>query len=281
MKALAMPESAITTVSMDVAEVREHWEANAEAWTRFARAGYDVYRDALNTPAFLAMLPPVRGLAGLDLGCGEGTNTRRLARLGATLRGIDLAPTFIRHARESEAAEPLGIDFQVGDALALPFPDGAFDFVTALMVLMDLPDPAGALREAARVLRPGGFLQFSILHPCFAPPYRKVLRNEKGEVRAIEISNYFDVADRVTAWCFSAVPAGERTDPFRVPQFHRPLSAWVEMICRAGLVIQQFGEPSASAELAKEVPAIADTRVAGLFLHIRAVKPPGRSTGMH
>ena len=47
---------------MDPSIVAAHWEANAEAWTRHSRAGYDVYRDALNTPAFLAMLPPIDGL---------------------------------------------------------------------------------------------------------------------------------------------------------------------------------------------------------------------------
>lgn len=60
-------------------DVAKHWEANAETWTQHARAGYDVYRDALNTPAFLAMLPEIKGLEGLDIACGEGSNTRQLA----------------------------------------------------------------------------------------------------------------------------------------------------------------------------------------------------------
>ena len=66
-------------------EVAQYWEANAETWTRHARAGYDIYRDALNTPAFLAMLPAVSGLDGLDIGCGEGSNTRKLAERGARM----------------------------------------------------------------------------------------------------------------------------------------------------------------------------------------------------
>ena len=48
-------------------------------WTQLSRAGYDTYRDHLNTPAFLQMLPEVNGLTGLDIGCGEGSNTRELA----------------------------------------------------------------------------------------------------------------------------------------------------------------------------------------------------------
>src|SRR5438132_10310408 len=136
---------------MKSAEVAEMWEANAEIWTRHARTGYDVYRDALNPPAFLAMLPPIGGLHGLDVGCGEGSNTRELARLGARMDAIDIAPTFIRHAQGTEASDPRGIIFQVADALFLSFADNSFHFVTAFMSMMDMPDQGRALREAHRV----------------------------------------------------------------------------------------------------------------------------------
>jgi len=277
---ILMPmHTADDTPITDPAAVAGCWEGNAEIWTRHARAGYDIYRDALNTPAFLSMLPPVAGFVGLDVGCGEGSNTRRVAGLGAKMFALDIAPTFIRHARESEAADPLGIAFALADAARLPFPEGAFDFVVAFMSLMDVPDQAGALHEAARVLRPGGFLQFSITHPCFDPPHRKVLRDAAGFPRAIEVGGYFDCIDgRVDRWWFSTVPAEERQriPAFRTPRFDRTLSEWVAMICRAGLVIEQFGEPCASAALAAAEPVVADTRIAPLFLHIRARKPAGR-----
>ena len=261
---------------MDARTVAAYWEGNAGTWTRLARAGHDIYRDALNTPAFLAMLPPVAGLDGLDVGCGEGSNTRLVARRGARMTAVDAAPTFVRHAREAEEAEPLGIDYREGDALALGFADRSFDFVTAFMVLMDVPDPGLALREAFRVLRPGGFLQFSILHPCFAPPHRRVLRNADGTTRAIEVAGYFDRTDgRIDTWLFSTLSPAEREGvrPFQVPRFHRTLSDWVALVTGAGLVIQAFGEPSASPEVAAALPALEDTRVGGLFLHVRAGRP--------
>ncbi|GGK43914.1 class I SAM-dependent methyltransferase [Salinarimonas ramus] len=256
-------------------EVAALWEENAETWTRLVRAGHDRYRDVLNTPAFLALLPPVTGLVGLDIGCGEGANTRAVAGLGARMTGIDIAPTFVRHAREAEAAAPLGIAYEVADAAALPFADGAFDFATAFMSLMDVPDQQGALAEARRVLRPGGFLQFSILHPCFVPPRHRNVRDEAGRVVALEIGGYFEEIDGdIETWIFSTVPPEERASlsPFRVPRFHRPLSRWVEMVAAAGFTIDAMGEPRATEEEAAAEPVVADTRVAPIFLHVRCRK---------
>lgn len=260
---------------MDSADAASFWEANAETWTAHARAGYDLYRDGLNTPAFLADLPPIAGLCGLDIGCGEGGNTRKLAQAGARMSAIDMAPTFVRHAREAEDAQPLGIAYREADGTALPFADASFDFATAFMSLMDMPRQDRALGEAARVLKPGGFLQFSILHPCFAPPYRKVLREADGSIRAIEVGRYFDGVDgEIETFRFGAAPAEVKAavEPFRVPRFHRTLSEWVAMIVAAGLAIEHMAEPRVDAQTARAVPYLADTRVAPLFLHIRARK---------
>jgi hypothetical protein len=125
------------------------------------------------------------------------------------------------------------------------------------------------------MLRDGGFIQFSILHHCFAPRHRKVLRDDTGKVRAIEIAGYFDRSDgRVETWRFSTLPKSEqaKAPPFRTPCFDRTLSEWVAMIVSAGLTIEAMGEPHADEDLAKSIPTIADTAVAPLFLHIGAVK---------
>ena len=144
------------------------------------------------------------------------------------------------------------------------------------MSMMDMADQGRAFCEAERVLRPGGFLQFSILHPCFVPPHRRVLREPDGTTRAIEIAGYFDATDgRIDTWWLTNVPQEERerTEPFRVPRFHRTLSGWVDLILEAGLVIERFNEPWVSVELAKAEPVLEDTRVAPPFLHIRVIKP--------
>ena len=162
---------------MDHEEVGRCWDENAEVWTELVRAGYDHYRDGLNTPAFLAMLPETRGLSGLDIGCGEGHNTRLLAERAARMVGIDISGNFVRHAREAEEEHPLAICYEVASALGLPIEGASFDFAVAFMSLMDIPQTERVLAEVHRVIRPGGFLQFSIEHPCFSPPHRKTLRD--------------------------------------------------------------------------------------------------------
>ncbi len=266
---------------MQSSEVGAYWEENAPAWTLFSRAGYDVYRDALNTPAFLAMLPDVEGLSGLDIGCGEGTNTRRLAKLGARMTAVDIAPAFIAAARDLEAADPHGVDFRIGDATGLDFSDGSFEFATAFMSLMDMPNQARALGEAYRVLAGGGFLQFSILHPCFAPPIHKNLKTAEGLVYAVMVGDYFRRTEgELETWTFGAAPAEERDrhPPFKVPRFHRTLSDWISMILDAGFLIEKAQEPMADAETARRHPGVADQRVAPLFLHFR-VRKPGIAAG--
>ena len=192
---------------MEAEEVRKHWNRNAEAWTQLSRAGYDTYRNYLNTPAFFELLPEVDGLKGLDLGCGEGYNTRLLAEHGANVIGLDISSVFVRHAKTFQAQSCHIPEYLIGNAQELPFADACFDFVTGFMSFMDIPDTAALLEEVWRALKPGGFLQFSISHPCFDLPLRKNLRDAEGRTYAFEIGGYFQHAEgNVAEWLFSAAP---------------------------------------------------------------------------
>jgi ubiquinone/menaquinone biosynthesis C-methylase UbiE len=152
---------------MDERENTRHWELNAPAWTELVRLGYDRARDHINNPSFFAMLPDVRGLAGLDLGCGEGHNTRLAADRGARMTALDIAWGMVQPGAAHERSEPRGVRFVRGSGVALPFDDRSFDFVVAFMSMQDMPHHARVFAEVARVIKPGGFLQFSTLHPCF------------------------------------------------------------------------------------------------------------------
>jgi SAM-dependent methyltransferase len=260
-------------VLMDAKEVGAYWEGNAEAWTKLSRAGYDTYRNHLNTPAFLEALPDVRGLVGLDVGCGEGYNTRLLAKRGAQAVGVDISETFVRHARAEERREPLGIEYAVADACNLPFEDGRFGFATAFMSLMDVPTLERAIAEVHRVLEPAGFFQFSITHPCFDTPHRVNLRDETGTTYAIEVGDYFRNQDgEIAEWLFSAAPreAKEGLSPFKVPRFTRTLSQWLNMLLDAEFAIEHVGEPRPSNETVGRHPNLQDAQVVAYFLHVRA-----------
>jgi 2-polyprenyl-3-methyl-5-hydroxy-6-metoxy-1,4-benzoquinol methylase len=260
---------------MDHREAGRLWNGNAEAWTKLARAGYDVYRDYLNTPGFFEMLPDVSGLTGLDIGCGEGHNTRLLAGHGARVTAIDVSEVFIGHAREAEEKEPLDIEYKVASAVELPFPGESFDFATGFMSFMDIPETEQVLSEAYRILKPGGFLQFSICHPCYDTPHRKLLRNEEGEAYALEVGDYFRNREGdVTEWLFGAAPKEVKAGlpKFRTPIFTRTISQWFNMLVDTGFTLERVGEPRPSDEAVKECPDVQDAQVVAYYLHIRVRK---------
>ncbi|MGH7304030.1 MAG: methyltransferase domain-containing protein [Candidatus Rokuibacteriota bacterium] len=93
----------------------------------------------------------------LEIGCGTGEFTHRVARAGAQLTALDLSAELLAKAR---ARVDRGARFVQGNAQELPFPTGAFDTVYGCSILHHL-DPPAALAEVRRVLRPGGRLVFS------------------------------------------------------------------------------------------------------------------------
>ena len=140
---------------MDRTDVAACWEANAETWTRHARAGYDLYRDALNTPVFLANLPPVAGLKGLDIGCGEGSNTRKLAERGARMTAVDIAPTFIRTDGTAEALSDPAFHADVLDRIAALHRIGEPKEVSGVVVF--LASDAASMITGQTILVDGGW----------------------------------------------------------------------------------------------------------------------------
>lgn len=261
---------------MDPQQVGAYWDENAPTWTELSRAGYDVYRDYLNTPAFLVMLGDISNLKGIDLGCGEGHNTRLLAKRQAVMTAIDISPRFIKYAHDVEDQEPLGITYQVASATDLPFATGTFDFATAFMSLMDMPDTELVFQEAYRVLKPGGFLQFSITHPCTTTPHRRNLRDATDVTYALELGRYFEYGTgQVEEWIFSAAPEEVKKTrrPFRVPVFHRTLSQWINTVVVSGFVIERVEEPRPTDESVSQCPAVQDAQIMPYFLHMRCRKP--------
>jgi ubiquinone/menaquinone biosynthesis C-methylase UbiE len=91
----------------------------------------------------------------LEIAVGSGRNLP-LYPAGTKLTAVELSPEMLKLAREKADAAAAEVDLRLGDAQALDFPDQSFDTIVCCLALCTIPDPNRAVREAHRVLRPGG-----------------------------------------------------------------------------------------------------------------------------
>lgn len=227
--------------------LREGWEREAERWVAWARRpGHDSYW-RFHRDRFLALLPPP-GRLTLDVGCGEGRLPRDLAALGHRVLGIDRSPTLLR-AAVAAGSPPVAL----ADAAALPFAASTFDLATAFMSLQDMDDMPGAVREAARVLEPGGRLCLAVVHPLNA--LGQFATADPGAPFVIEGDyfarrHYTDTAER----------DGLR---LRFHQHHWTLDDYFAAFEAAGLLVERVREVTEREGRWSRMP---------LFLHVRALK---------
>ena len=114
---------------------------------------------------FVAERASLTGARVLDVGCGGGLLAESLARAGADVTAIDLAPTMIEVARRHASEQGLAIDYRVlgAEALAATQPR-TFDVVTCMEMLEHVPDPESVVGACARLLKPGGWAFFSTIN---------------------------------------------------------------------------------------------------------------------
>lgn len=190
------------------------------------------------------LLPTVKDQLVLDVACGQGIASRRLAELGAEIIAVDLSEAMIENARR-HGSSGQAIDFRVDDAQTLAtVGDKSVDGAVCQLGLMDLPDLAAAIAAIRRTLRPKGWLIFVIGHPAFLTPDATQIVLSDGREAAV-VTDYFE-----ERFWRSSDPNGVR----RAGNYHRTISTYLNELANAGFVLEQVDEPLANAQLAAERP---------------------------
>jgi ubiquinone/menaquinone biosynthesis C-methylase UbiE len=220
---------------------REDWNREAEKYQTRHRSNL-VGAGGLWGPVFgvpaeaeLRILGDVAGKDVLELGCGGGQWTLRVARQGARAIGQDISDTQIEYARELAAAAqielPAKAEFRQGNAEDLSeWPDESFDIIFSNFGAVGFVDINKCFAEVGRVLRKGGTFAYSWLSPIFD------CFSDDGENQLEVVRSYFDHSPLTTE---SEWPDGTRTT---YVQFHHTFSEWQQALQKAGLILTDLLE---------------------------------------
>jgi SAM-dependent methyltransferase len=190
---------------------RERWEATQRSLWGRRPEDWSELAEPQNVQLLAGALEAagvIEGVAVLDIGCGSGLALAMAAARGARAAGLDISAPLVAVARRRVP----DADLREGGLDELPFPDGTFDVVLAVNALQFAADPAAALAEVRRVLRPGGRLAIG----QFAAP-------EKCESTALHLAME------------SLVPAGHRQD--HAPYALAAPGALEQALAAAGLAV--------------------------------------------
>ncbi|MBW7882156.1 MAG: class I SAM-dependent methyltransferase [Caldilineaceae bacterium] len=226
------------------AETRAAWNTNALLWDERMGEGND-FVEVLSWPASERLLNVQPGERVLDIACGNGLTSRRLAALGAEVVACDFSEEMLAHARRRSGDHGDRIRYTVVDAtdeaalLALG-PAASFDAALAAMALFDMAEIDPLFRALAQLLRPGGRFVFSLMHPCFNNPFTATM----GEMTDSEAGVITTYGVKVQGYMTAAMAYGHafRDQPRPHIYFHRNLEQLLGTGFKNGFVVDGLEE---------------------------------------
>jgi ubiquinone/menaquinone biosynthesis C-methylase UbiE len=253
----------------------KEWDEAAESFSDFVREGKDYFRDALNNPAAFKLIGNVKGKRVLDLACGEGYNTRVLAKKRATVVGVDFSEKLIELARHLETEERSGIIYYVADVTNMEkMQSNHFDLVTCFMALQDIEYYREAIFEVARVLKENGRFIFSIPHPCFIDHVVKDrgsitrwIYEDGTQEKSFVIGQYFGIGRYEVQWDMERI-----AKPFKTTAFHRTLTDYFQSLHQSGLLVSRLVEPRPTLKVVSKYPSLRKRLRIPQSIIIEAVK---------
>lgn len=226
------------------AAVRAAWNAVADWWQ--ARQGNDDADHAhrvLIFPTIIDLLAPQSDDHILEIACGTGNLSRRIARAGARVVAFDIADALLDHARRLTPND-LPITYHhldATDTTALrTLGDRTFDAAVCSMALHDMPEIDPLLSSLPMLIKPGGRFVFSVTHPCFNNGHMSLVREQHFRSTWRTTS-----AVKITAYAAAPNEPGfiAPGQPTPIPQFNRSLQDLFGSCLRAGLILDEIREP--------------------------------------
>jgi 2-polyprenyl-3-methyl-5-hydroxy-6-metoxy-1,4-benzoquinol methylase len=231
----------MSLVENENTQAKDAWNRNAEFWDERMGEGNDFF-NILLWPAVERLLKPQPGERLLDVACGNGLTSRRLATAKARVTAFDVSAAMIAIAARHPGQ--FTIDYRVVDATdreaLLGLGAGAFDGALCNMALMDMAEIEPLMTALAVLLKPGGRFVFSVLHPCFNNP--AIVQMGELEDRNGTIVTTYSVKIARYKTPFTQIGLAMHGQPVPHPCFHRPLSLLLAPALSAGLVLDGFEE---------------------------------------
>jgi 2-polyprenyl-3-methyl-5-hydroxy-6-metoxy-1,4-benzoquinol methylase len=223
---------------------RDAWDANADVWdARMGDEGNDFFR-ILQWPVITSFLDVQPGQRVLDVACGNGLTSRKLAELGAQVTAFDFSANLIDRAKARSMNLQSLVSYHVIDATdetqLFSLGEGAFDAALSNMALFDMANIEPLLRVLPKLLKPNGIFVFSLMHPAFNNASSMHVMEEidvEGEIKtvfSVKVSRY------ITPYQTKGLAL--RNQPKPQMYFERPLQYYLNLGFQNGFVLDGFEE---------------------------------------